>query len=365
VGISAKGAEALDKIRKGLVEEHIFNVDYEDAKGRLSRDFEKASFGTKGTDHAFSSFIYHAQPSLLNLNSINKCARDIRAFIKARDTSSFFPNPAYSSREQSEEEKKIVENWDYYAVEAEKFVRDFETWAFIVPLFKEVKQYIVKGRKPIERPPGYEPRVYVPPMPGAQAVSLVKAKLEEIVEAQRAGLVDGITERTVASLSKFSGTGTYDDIKKFLHSVHLEDYFSIAFESAAVDFATRNTYALKKNYQESVRSSVERGVQDMVERYVYKNTRKIAPIVHAKGEPSEVRVGWGSLQGWGFAGSIYFKFPDGTAFMVRNKAVWKSTYSGKLFYQFPTTFHDVTFKDGHGRAMVSEKEMNEVWAKEV
>ena len=368
VGMSDKGKEALGVLKKGIADKMLYNADYEEIKFRLSRDFEKSGIRSV-SDPALSNFLYHASDSLLSLNSINKYARDVRKFIQKRDMSPFFPSPQYP-REQNESEKKIVENWDFYAAGAEKYVREVETWLVVVDLLKEVKPYVVKGRKPIERGPDYVPRVYVPPMAGSAAVNLVQAKLVEIVEAQRAGLVDKITNNTVDSLSKYAGTGSYDEIKKFLHSVGLDNYFNIAFESAAVDFATRNTFALKKDYQDSVRSSVERGVQDMVERYVAKNTGKVAPIIHAKGEPSGVKVRWGNLQGWGFAGSIQFEFQDGTGFTVDNQAVLKYSSGGrwsgggKPFYQFPTTFHSVKFKDGSVKSMVPEQAMNEVWAKE-
>lgn len=358
MGMSEKGKAALETLKRGIEAKSIFNVDYEEVKRILNRDFEKSDSQVV-FDQGLRAFLYHASYSLLGLNNIGKYARDVRAFIKTHDTKMFFPNPAFP-REQTEVEKKVVENWDHYASESEKYLRGLETWIPVYLLIKEAKPFIVKGRKPVEHPPGWEPRVYVPPMPGAQAVSLVKAKLEEIVEAQRGELTGKIVKSVVARLEAIP-SGTYDELKKAFGEdvVSYRNYYDV--EGYRRDAMMK----LKANYQSVVQSSVERDVQDMVERYVIKNTGKVAPIVHAKGEPKEVRVHWGSLQGWGFAGEMRFEFADGAGFTVRNQAVWKSTYSGSSFVQFPTTFHDVRFKNGSVKSMVPEQAMNEVWAKEV
>jgi len=83
-----------------------------------------------------------------------------------------------------------------------------------------------------------------------------------------------------------------------------------------------------------------------------------------------VKVGYGTLVGWGLSGSIHFEFTDGSSFTVNNQAVMKFSSGGmwsgggKQFFQFPTTFHGIRFKDGTVKAMLSEEDMNEVWAKE-
>lgn len=361
VGMSEKGKAALAMLREGLANKKIYNPDFEDAKSILSRDFEKAiSAMMNGKLPLLGKLLYVAGDASFSLNSISKPAREIRGFIQRKDFAeiSRYYQPQYDNTAQT-----IIDNWNAYAADAERYLKDVETWAVISSLIKEVKPYIVKGRKPIERGPDYVPSQYVPPMAGTQAIKMVMGKLSEIVESQRASLVDRMTRNSVEKLSKYSGDGSYRDIKKFLESNYLDEYFRVAFEDIPKSFP-KQLYKLRDDLESSVRVAVERGVQEMVDRYVHKNTSKIAPIIHAKGEPKKVDVGWGNLQGWGFAGVIRFEFEDGTKFRVDNQAVWKMTYRGKPFYQFPTTFHDVRFKNGTVKSMVPEQAMNEVWAKE-
>jgi len=58
------------------------------------------------------------------------------------------------------------------------------------------------------------------------------------------------------------------------------------------------------------------------------------------------------------------EFSDGTSFTVKNAVVVKVNQFGTWFVQYPTTFHNVVFRNGKKKAKLSEKQMNEDWARE-
>ena len=364
IGLSEKGMTAFLALKKAVENKMIFNVDYDEIKFILSRNFEKWEDTNRGE---LSYFLYKASDSLLNLNNINKYARDVRKYNK-KDAEDLIAkirelHPQYEPTREME----MLANFDNLKKQSEKYLQDVETWSVVVSMLKEVKPYVVKGRKPIERGPDYVPRIYVPPMAGQEAVDLIKGKLLEIVEPQREDLIKKISDKYIDMVKSYSGEMDYKILKDYLQKVGMDGTFSLIYESDS-GYGKNKTFIRKKDYHKNIVRFVEGMVQDMINRYVEKNTGKISPIIHAKGEPSNVKVRWGNLQGWGFGGAIDFKFLDGTGFTVNNQAVMKFSSGGmfsqgKQFFQFPTTFHDVIFKDGSNKAMVSEQEMNEVWAK--
>ena len=79
---------------------------------------------------------------------------------------------------------------------------------------------------------------------------------------------------------------------------------------------------------------------------------KLGPIVQAKKsqhgadfnierKPNDIKVYGPSIES-----NLNFKFTDGSSLVVRQKSVLKESIHGKLFYQFPTTFHNVIFSNG-------------------
>ena len=106
---------------------------------------------------------------------------------------------------------------------------------------------------------------------------------------------------------------------------------------------------------------------DFVQRvYLYKNVSKLAVIIERKnnlaGNPEILTAGI-MPGGQGFHGEVRFNFTDGSSFVVRNKVVYKTSFHGRNFAQYPTTFHHVTMPDGKAMSQPSEERMNEVFAK--
>ena len=363
-GMSDKGKSAFVALQKAVVDKQILNVDYNDIKSILGYNFEKAE-GLLEKNPAYpwlSNFLYAASSSSLSFQSLDKYIRDVKKFIQSNSKDAILQQYRSSPDNRGQQ---IVDDWDGYAHAALEYLDGIESWKVVGDLLKEVKQYIVKGRRPIERAPDYV-APYVPPIASSKAQNLVKAKLLEIVDSQKSELIEKMANSVTKKLANFP-VGKYADVKKYLESNGIDE-FSGLYKSA--NGSIRSDFKLVEDFERRVRAKVEQQVQDMIDRYVFKNVSKIAPIIHTKGEPKSVKVGRGELVGWGLSGSIHFEFSDGAGFTVNNQAVMKFSSGGmwsgggKQFFQFPTTFHGIRFKDGTVKAMLSEEDMNEVWAKE-
>lgn len=358
-GMDDRTKPFYEKLKQGFENKSIFNVDYEDIKFRFNRCFEGLDDNLRKTNEYLNLFLYLCAETSLNFVSINKYIRNIRSIIQSKNKDKI--NECLTYGHLKDKATYILDHYDEILREADEFIQGIESWLPVIAMLKEAKNYIVKGRKPIERPEGYVSPIYVPPLASNSAKQLVEAKLKEIVDAQKDELINKMKSYVIKAYSDYSGDTDYKEIMRFLKSKGMEQYFSVTFDN---DAGMRQNFVLRDDYKDRIQKSVERQVQGIIESYTAKNVSKIAPVVHAKGEPKEVNIMRGNLQGWGFSGVIQFLFSDGTGFEVENQAVFKTNYCGTDYVQFPTVFHRVKFKNGTVKAILSEKEMNEVWAVE-
>lgn len=241
-----------------------------------------------------------------------------------------------------------------------------EEWLAVNEAINSLKPFIEKGRKP---DPNAKPKdVYQAPRVSTGGQKLVKAALEKVVQGQAKNLVNEMTEgflkwaegflknrdETQTDYEYFRGTGQYPVVSRL---VERTDAVKSLQRSAIKE------YALRSDAKQIAQKMAEAQVKDIVDRYLFKNTNKIGSVVEAKGGLEKVKVAHGNLAGWGFNGELICLFSDGAQFTVRNKVVVKVSMRGKWFNQFPTTFHDIIWADGNRSSMLSEKQMNEEWAK--
>jgi hypothetical protein len=125
---------------------------------------------------------------------------------------------------------------------------------------------------------------------------------------------------------------------------------------------TEATWTLKSDWRKLILDRVTAIANRMQTFFAEKNTDKLSLILEIKdnlnGKPTilNVHAGLGVIEG-----NVKFSFEDGSFFTVRNKVVEKSTtdWYGNWtpFYQFPTTFHQVSLPNGKLTAMYSEEQM--------
>ena len=382
-GLTDAGLIAIATLEKGISGKSIYNVDFVEAKEALRRLFDKLFSITslinrpEYADQAFYNYIYTASidgvsGELHNINSFVKSVTkflqyespddvpnqtDYRLSFQMIGTSDDFDTfKAKTMARRSERIAEMAKTWDRDRKLAARLISEVETWRPVAELVKQAKLFIVKGKKPST---GHSD-AFRPSLVKGDTSEMVGTVLRRVIDEQRNILVDRLTkhytELAQGIVDELNGHD-FDSVDK-----RRDDIMRKA-RGMGVDFL------ISKNedgvYQVREHDVIVRNVNGivnvMVQRYVFKNIRKIAPIVDKKGAPANIDA-HGSLEGWGFHGSLVFKFDDGTEFTVRNKVVtlWNTRNAVE---QFPTTFHNVTFPNGKVEKFVSEKDMNERWVK--
>jgi hypothetical protein len=122
-------------------------------------------------------------------------------------------------------------------------------------------------------------------------------------------------------------------------------------------------YVLRDDAEAVMQAQAVRAATELQEQFVGKNTAKMASIVTAKGNLDTCAVISRTVSFVSLSGAFRFTFKDGSAFTAHNSAVRSYSKYNRPFYRFPTTFHDVMLPGGEPMKGVSEKSMNEVFAK--
>lgn len=123
-------------------------------------------------------------------------------------------------------------------------------------------------------------------------------------------------------------------------------------------------FELNPDYKTYLEKEATNITQDMINKFVYKNTQKLAEILVLKGGLKTVTLQHASTDSGTIEGTLSLKFKDGSSFIVTSGLVWSWSKHGKQFTRYPTTFHNVIFPDGtrmHGRA--SEARMKDEFVK--
>ncbi len=235
-------------------------------------------------------------------------------------------------------------------------------WADRQQLIEKVKKYAIK--KPSKKSGvDAERERYLAPKQSSENMQKVRNMLGQVIESRYNDLLKYLTvsmEQQVASLK--------EDVKKVKDFKGLEEirqnYRDIYWHIFDLQDACHGGKAkLLPGYQKWMAATVKQHAESIRDNFIYKNMLKLAAIIVGKEKQkikvSESKVLSGNFRGT-FEGEILFVFSDHSSFQVRNQVVWK--HLNYMFPQFPTTFHQVKFRNGKTTAMVPEKEMVENWA---
>jgi len=344
----------LDKIipmiEQALEDKHIWNVDFKDIKDNINR-------GYYDSYNLISDKFRSTKPKGPSREEFESMTTEQRKEYYAIWT------PENNAPFEVRGLKKFLRGLSKYDGHMK---REYDEWAndwlAYLDVGAKLKPFVEKGRKPNPNAPVKDR--YVAPPTSSGGMNMIRSALKKIVDGQTAKL-----ERSFAdSYMKYATTF----LKERKEKESPYDYFKRDTEGWKVtqqlvirkDFdRTSATYEMRDNASGTARKLAESVVKDIVARYLYKNGNKIGSVVERKGGLEKIKVQHGTLQGWGFQGELICEFYDGTRFTVRNKAVYHYNYNGSDYVQFPTTFHQVLWPDGKKSAMLSEKQMNEDWAK--
>lgn len=193
---SDRARAAIDVLRKGIADKHIWNAAFEDAKAALARDYDK----TQGLlwrkfSQAQYNLIYFLEPGQATLRNVNTWAGQIEQLLndkaKALKWMHRFSGPAVDTNVAELERAWPAKD------EVLKYLEGVRTWAMVQPLIDQAKPFVVKGRKPSERPSN----IYSPPPASMEIKQLVAAKLREITDPLVPEAVENLHKYFVDRLS--------------------------------------------------------------------------------------------------------------------------------------------------------------------
>jgi len=355
---SGRSQKRLDKVmpilEQAVADKHIWNVDYKTLKEGLNRAYENSRDEIRNTHksiHPADTMSPEDWKALSNQER-GDLLNEWRPSSEIPYNLHQLPGFLKKLKKYRGELKREYEQWA-------------ESWMPYAQVVKDLKPYIEKGRKPDPNKPVKER--YEAPRTSTGGVMMVKAALKKVVDSQARKLVQEIKADYLKWAEKFlderEETESIYDLLKGVQQMVVRKLVEDSTGMVSYRPGAPREYAMKSDADQIAGKMAEEVVTDMVENYILKNTNKIGSVVERKGGLENIKVVSGELRGWGFRGEMICRFSDETQFVVRNKVVTKVSPRGQWFAQFPTTFHDVTWPDGNRRSMLSEKQMNEEWAK--
>jgi hypothetical protein len=343
-------ALSIAKLLNGKRDGEIYNVDYGTAKETINRAAEKRLSGLdKDLSREVRHWLYekHNYSAYVMMHETTKPIRGIKAGIASE----------CDNIATSKDMKTLHEILEVLNAMAKCF-----------QLMKELKSKVVKGRKPRAE----DPNTFRNRLGSAEAQKAVREHLLAGIKEP----LDDFEERLkeyfddmIAGLEKQESVTVGHREHGSMKIMVLQRCFEFDHHRGK-DGATIYTN-LKKNAKGETYAKDEssQARKDIEAHFISKNVLKLSQIVDKKGnlqaiaelpsKPAHVVNGLGTVEA-GFK----FDFTDGSQFTVINKAVCKRSFTGKYFYQFPTTFHSVRLADGTMMKQASEEKMVKEFAKE-
>jgi len=120
-------------------------------------------------------------------------------------------------------------------------------------------------------------------------------------------------------------------------------------------------YFIVPNYQKILKKEAKEMTDDMMQRFIEKNTNKLSEIVAKKNNLNDINILNARTNRGVVEGTMKFTFTDNAEFVVNNKVVLSRSKYNKPFYRYPTTFHNVILSDRTILIQPSEERMVELF----
>jgi len=332
-----KLVQALEVADESLQEGQIFNIDYKELKDRISSAMPKVEIYNlvekHGGDRQASPDIY-----FYGLNELPKAVRTAEGYTNSR-------NPAI-------------------AAAAKEWLEIYQPFLAARELLKQLKPMIVKGRKPDPN----APEKYVPP---AGAIKDLR-KVNELLT----GMTDNIRKRVIDSSKRYyrDVVDTYINETNGMISPHeWAKEKRNNFYPQVLNVLVHQTGDYGKQIYKPIDAidkridlMAERDGEAVLQRFIAKNTDKLASIIGEKGGLKQASSLGIQIEGHDISGKMRFKFDDGSMFDVWSSVVLHFSSGGRLtsgqpFYRYPTTFHNIVTPNGETMRAATEEWMNETF----
>lgn len=350
---TARCKDAIEALQAAVKSSIVYNVDFNDFKGTLSRMLE---YSLKEAEHL---------SDWEEVKAVWRKYWDISTYVQLNQT-----GKQIKTLKQALADKEVPASV-HKALNAMLEIN--EAAAEIKKLLDSIKSKIVKGRKPSDKP--VDPNAFHSKMGSKEAQKLVTDAIQKEISHQLDQYEKGVAEYLQSEIDNIKSQKEITvkrDHRDPIMMMILQRCFEFEQESdyKAGTYTYKNLKLNDKGREFAKKEAKEQ--RDGLElRFLAKNVKKLSHIVDLKGnldkietlprKPVQVKAGSGTLEA-GFT----FKFADNSEFTVINKIVTKYSYNGKPFEQFPTTFHDVVFPDKTRMKTPSEEKMvKEFGAKKV
>lgn len=346
--------KAGEILSRALAAKHIWNVDYVESKETLSRAVSQAEENVsndpepipksgimwQGTEETrFDRILYSNNISPFGINEYPKALRGVNALLSGPAAGNAHFNTMLSKYKQ--------------VLEAGIQLRD---------IYKILKPYVEKGRKPKEVDPNAPP-VFHSISGSKDSQDRVEKELKKLISPLLDKYETNIRTWFTEVFEEYKDRETVDvkNIGEFtLHAMRLGIHLARAPNTGWNDRIM--TVTVLKDAKARIKEAAKKDREEVEKSFLHKNIRKISAILDTKPGgltkvvPDEHTIhmqnGYGRIEA-----GLRFEFTDKAHFNVVTKIIHNRSARGLRFPQYPTTFHDVVRGDGSKLASPSEEKM--------
>lgn len=319
---------ALDLFDQGLRDKQIWNAEYADAY----------SYGlSRGLEDIYGKVL-------------SKYRSKLQANQFADDVDSLFATNSI---------KKIHRHWTSKRKDYPELAEIMDAMADVPDLIKELKKYIVKGRKPTEASIAREKaRAAIDPRTKDKLYKLFKqigdglkddyyAEVYKTMERAVMQAKPAVEGKTYSQIFGAKGSHKAHMFKELLRRVYRPDSKIRGMASMS------DPYILDSNWKATVEKEAQYVTDLFHNSFIEKNAMKLNGILKDR----EIKSMKHNIRGRDLTGSLLVDMADGSGFTMTFNVVTKVSPLGKWFNQFPTRFTNVVMPDGTRMKTPSEAKM--------
>lgn len=332
---------------ESITNNKIYNVDYKFIKETVS-------------------FIYSKKLDIIT-SKIRELNYPVSHLFYMLDISSY--SDFGSCKKRVRDLKKAISDTDYIKItnnETNDLVNELleihEGFVYIKETLDSFKGNIFKGKKPPSNVDRFQSAIG-----NEESQNCIMDILSENIKDQLSKYETNLIQCFKTIIEDLSKTETIEDnlLSPEQRNI-LWKCFQFGMEKTYPKNKKRITYIdvkVNKDSTEWVAQKAKEQTTFIKNGFLSKNVIKLSKIVEQKGSSpiiSKLPNAPVSVNNNIIEAGFVFKFNDDSQFTVINKIVAKQSYSRsgtKLFFQFPTTFHDVILSDGSKMKYPSEQKM--------
>lgn len=178
----------------------------------------------------------------------------------------------------------------------------------------------------------------------------LKKALEPICSRFYDQIVKQVTERYEAMVKRYFTDGKFNLPRPNARTATRGEY--MAYQNTVAELSPLMDMSnLRTNWKSIVKAAAEYSANFNVECFRVKLATKLGNVIEEKGGAT-VKGGGNTV-----IYELFFDFKDKSSFKVKTQQVLSHSIHGKLFARYPTTFHNVVFKDGSKMVTPSSAKM--------